>query len=103
MAIIAVAGGLYFLFGSGGVKAALFPLIVSIGVMSIIAGALLWLRVPAAKWLGVLTFAAIIFMGVRHGWVKGWTGVVLNVLFPLACMFLMARIDYSHRSESDDD
>ena len=104
MAIIAVAGGIYLWWGRAGLPAATLPWITAIAVASILCGVLLWLRVPAIKWLGVLVFAAICGLSIRRLVLDGFSlGVALRILLPIACAVWMARIDYAHKFVDDDD
>ena len=67
-------------------------------VASIVCGVLLWLRAPAAKWLGVLVFVAMLGLSVRHLILDGWSfRDGLKLLLRLLCAYWMGRIDYSER------
>ena len=103
MAIIAIAGGVYLWLGRAGLPAATLPWVTGIAVASVLCGFLLWLRVPAVKWLGVLVFAAICGLGIRRLVVTGFAfGVAVHILFGIFCAIWMARIDYSHKFFDDD-
>jgi hypothetical protein len=102
IAIIAVAGGVYLWSGRAGLPAPTVPWIASIAVASILCGVLLWLRVPAIKWLGVLVFIAIGSLGIRHLILDGWNlGVAARLILPVICAVWMARIDYKQRFTDD--
>ena len=104
MAIIALAGGIYLWWGRAGLPAATLPWITGIALASILCGLLLWLRVPAVKWLGVLVFVAISGLSIRRLVLDGWSlGQMLRTLLPLVCAVWMGRIDYSHRFVDEDE
>jgi hypothetical protein len=103
MALITVAGGIYLWWGRAGLPAATRPWVTGIALASILCGILLWLRVPAIKWLGVLVFVAIAGLSIRHLLLNGWSlGQMLLILLPLVCAVWMGRIDYSHRFVDDE-
>ncbi len=103
MAIIAVAGGIYLWWGRAGLPATTLPWITGIALASILCGVLLWLRVPAAKWLGVLVFVALSGLSIRRLILDGWSlGQIVRILLPLVCAVWMGRIDYSHRFADDE-
>ena len=103
-AIIMVAGGLYSWFRKDVVAPANLAWITTISILSIISGALLWLRAPAAKWLGAFTFIALSCLDIRSGIQHGWTfSRGLNVLLPLVCAFWIMRINYSHKFDAETD
>lgn len=98
MAIIAVAGGIYLWCERVGLPATTAPWITGAAVASVLTGVLLWLRVPAIKWLGLLVFVAISGLGLRRLLVNGWSfAVIVGILCPVVCAFWMGRIDYSHK------
>ena len=104
MAIIAIAGGIYLWWGRTGLSSATAPWIVGIAVASILYGVLLWLRVPAIKWLGVVVFVAICGLGIRHLMLDGWSlGVAVRLVLPLICAVWMGRIDYSQKFVADEE
>jgi hypothetical protein len=104
MAIIAVAGGIYLWWGRTGLSSATAPWIVGIALASILCGVLLWLRVPAIKWLGVLVFVAMCGLGIRRLMLDGWSlGVAVRLVLPLICAVWMGRIDYSQRFVDDEE
>jgi uncharacterized membrane protein (DUF2068 family) len=104
MAVIVFLGGIYFLWNLGGVIAELKPWFAACGVVSIVAGVLLWLRVPHAKWLGVLTGAVLLGIFARSLVLKGFSLFGgLQLLMPVACIYWMARIDYNHVFHEEDD
>ena len=103
LAIIAVAGGIYLWWGRVGLPAATLPWITGIAVASLLCGVLLWLRVPAVKWLGVVVFAAICGLSIRRLMLDGFSlGVTVRILLPIVCAIWMARIDYAHKYVDDD-
>ena len=103
MAIIAIVGGIYLWFGRAGLPAATLPWITGISIASILSGALLWLRVPAAKWLGVLVCVGICGLGVRRLMLDGFSiRAAIGVLVPVIVAVWMARIDYSQKFEDED-
>ena len=73
MAIIAILGGICLWWGRAGLPAATLPWIAGIALASILCGILLWLRVPAIKWLGVLVFVAMSGLGIRRLILDGWS------------------------------
>ena len=103
MAIIAIAGGVYFWWGRSGLPAGTLPWITGMSLASIVCGILLWLRIPAVKWLGVLVYVAMFGLGVRSVILDGWNlRQLLGLLLPLICAVWMARIDYSHKFIDDE-
>ena len=103
MAIFAIAGGFYFWWGRVGLPAATQVWVSGIAVASILSGILLWLRVPAIKWLGVLVYMAIGVLGIRHAFVDGWSlGAAVGIVLPVVCAVWMGRIDYSHKFVEDE-
>lgn len=104
MAIIAVLGGIYLWWGRAGLPASTAPWVTGIAIASAICGVLLWLRVPAIKWLGVLVFVAICGLGVRRLALDGFSlGRIVSIVLPAICAVWMGRIDYTHRFVDDDD
>jgi len=104
MALISVLGGIYFLSGRAGLPSDISPWIFGSAVVSVVAGVLLWLRVPHVKWLGVLPYAVILGIFARSLILKGWSVVgCLQLLLPVVCAWLMARIDYAHVFVDEDD
>ena len=102
MASIAFFGGIYFLYNRGTTEVS--PWISGCGVISIIAGVLLWLRVPHAKWLGVVAQAVILGVFVRGSIIRGWNIIgCLELFLPVTCAYLMARIDYAHVADDEED
>ena len=98
LAIIAVAGGIYLWCGRAGLSASTLPWITGIAVASVLCGILLWLRVPAVKWLGVLVFVTISGLSIRRLVADGFSlGVAVGILLPIVCAIWMARIDYTHK------
>ncbi len=97
MAVVSVFGGILFLWSLGETASELKPWIAGTGVVSIVAGVLLWLRVRHAKWLGVLVAVMLLGIFVRNVVLNG-IGVLgcLKLLMPIACIYWMARIDYNH-------
>ena len=98
MALITVAGGLYCWWGRAALPDATRPWLMAIAAASILCGVLLWLRIPAIKWLGVLVFIAMCGFGVRRFALQGFDmRVALLILLPVVCAIWMAQIDYSHK------
>jgi hypothetical protein len=104
MAIILIAGGLYLLRGRSQVSPSIHLAYTAISALLILSGTLLWLRLPAVKWLGALAFLGLALLAIRHGQIKGWSlFVIMNLLLPLLCIFWIIRIDYSHKFDPDTD
>jgi hypothetical protein len=104
MAVVLFLGGIYFLWNLSGTSTALKPWLGVCGAVSIVAGVLLWLRVPHAKWIGVLVGAVMLGIFARSLVLNGfsWFGVV-QLLLPIACIYWMARIDYNHVFQDEDE
>lgn len=104
MALIALAGGIYLWMGRTGLPAATAPWISGAAVASAITGLLLWLRIPAAKWLGVLVFTILSGLAMRRGIIQGWSfGVAVDIALPIILACLMGRIGYSHKFAEEDE
>jgi hypothetical protein len=98
-----VAGGAYFLWGRAELPDATRHWLTDMAVVSILCGVLLWLRVPHAKWLGVLVFLGGSGIGVRRLLIEGFSWWILfTALLPLVCVLWMAQIDYSHKYVEDE-
>jgi len=97
MAVLAGAGGVYFLIFQAGIPSNLLPWLNGAGAASIAAGSLLWLRVPHAKWLGVLVFAVHFGLIARGMVLRGWDIFgCLSLFASVVCGYWMAKIDYAH-------
>jgi len=104
LALMALLGGVYFLVSRAGIAPNLLPWFIGSGVISIVAGVLLWLRVPHAKWLGVLVFAILFGIFARSLILRGWSIIgCLQLLMPIFCAYWLARIDYDHVFVDEDD
>lgn len=104
MALMCLLGGIYYLFSLKGIAASLLPWFIGSGVISISAGVLLWLRVPHAKWLGVLVFAIMLGVFARGLILTGWSLLgCLRLLMPIFCAYWLVRIDYEHVFEDEDE
>lgn len=104
MALMCLLGGIYYLLSLEGIASSLLPWFISSGVISIIAGVLLWLRVPHAKWLGVLVFAIMFGVFARGLILTGWSLLgCFQLLMPIFCAYWLVRIDYEHVFVDEDE
>lgn len=70
------------------------------GVIAVVIAPLLWIRLPHAKWGGVLASSIFVFLAIRQGIpisIRGCT----TILAALLAVYWFWKIDYSNRFEDE--
>lgn len=103
LALMLVAGGIYFLSGQAGWAAPVYLWMMVTSGVAIVGGLLLWSRMPHAKWFGFLVALSIVALTIRHVFGRGLAvGDILSLVGSGCMAYWFVRIDYTHRfSDSD--